>query len=253
VCVSRYELYQAYSIVLNQSGTVPALSVLNDYDSNLQANFSLLGQTAMQSFEIKGGPSIRNGQVFVTASAVKPAGAPGTSPTAIPVTIVMAFNAEPQTPTFVVGNLADGTEILQPDFARSTQILSPENQTVLASGSYTYDSTSGVISFPNLMSNSQGQIQNCLSLSQPIIIRQPGSADTLLYPDAVGGAVWNPLQWFYVLDGMYPSGGAPVVTGNSVFVSCDVQRSDSRKPIARGTEPTLAQPTLDAGYPERHR
>jgi hypothetical protein len=221
-CVSRYELYDNHTEVLNQANDVNVPAVLSDYDTvfqNLNTGLnSILGNPNLSNFEFRGGASIRNGQVFVTAVAKKATKVNGLT---IPATILMAFNAEPQVPNFLVGTLSDGFEILQADFARSSVQSQPENQSVLAGGSYTYDSTTGILSFPNLMNVSRGQIQNCLSLSQPIIIREPGKSDRLVYPDGIGGAVWNPLQWFHIIDGAFPSGGTPVVTGNSVFVSLD--------------------------------
>ena len=220
-CVARHELFGQHTEVLNQATDVTVPAVLSDYDTNLQSFApNILGNPSLSQFTIRGGPSIRNGQVFVTALAKKatPNGAPITY---IPATILMAFNAEPQTPSFVVGQISDGSEIIQPDFARSSSSLAPENQSVLGTGSYTYDSNSGIISFPNLMNVQRGQVQNCLSLTQPVIIRQPGVADKLVYPDQIGGSVWNQLQWFHVIDGAYPSGATPVVTGNSVLISMD--------------------------------
>lgn len=232
-CVARYELFGPNTITLNQTGSASDGGVLFDQDGllaylasplvNLPSVANLLSQT-MGQYSIRGGPTIRNGQVFVEASAIKSGGVTGSPTMPIPITILMAFAAEPQTPTFVIGDLPDGSQILQPDFARSTNPSVPENQSTLLASSnggngYIYDPTTGVISFPSLMSNSNGQIQNCLSLSQPIIIRKPGAADYVVYPDAIGGAVWNPLQWYTIIDGSYPSGAAPVATGNSVFVS----------------------------------
>ena len=222
-CISRYELYDNHTEVLNQANDVSVPAVLSDYDTVFQnlnpGLYNILGNPSLSNFEFRGGASIRNGQVFVTAVAKKATYVPGLS--YVPATILMAFNAEPQVPNLLVGTLSDGFEILQADFARSSVQSQPENQSVLAGGSYTYDSTTGILSFPNLMNVSRGQIQNCLSLSQPIIVREPGKSDRLVYPDGIGGAVWNPLQWFHVIDGAYPSGGTPVVTGNSVFVSLD--------------------------------
>ena len=230
-CVSRYELYGPNTITLNQASNVTDSGVLTDSDylitylSLFPATSTIataLSQT-MTHYEIRGGPAIRNGQVFVTASATKSSLG---GPFPVPVTILMAFNAEPQPASFVIGDLPDGTQILQSDFARSTNSQSPENQSAMSvvvnsSNGYTYDASTGVISFPSLMSNPTGQILNCMSLSQPIIVRKPGASDYVVYPDSIGGAVWNPLQWYTVMDGAYPSGGAPLVTGNSVFLACD--------------------------------
>ncbi len=209
-CILRYELYGQHSITLNGSTNVTSQPTVIDEDYLVTNVVPILNNKNMTGLSFSGGPSIRNNQVIVTATGKKGF---------IPVTIVMAFNAEPSTPQFVIGDLPDGTEILQPDMARSTVLNQPETQSALSLGSYQYDSATQIVTFPSLSGSSRGQIQNCLSLSQPVIIRKPGQSDVLLQPDSVGGSVWNPLQWFYVIDGMVPSGGTPLITGNSVFIS----------------------------------
>ncbi len=211
-CIDRYELYEGHTVELNQATNVTVPPLLADADG-LQSVVPINLGTGFQALEFLGGPSIRNGQVFVTAYGTKT----GAQFNGIPATVLMAFNAEPQTPQFIVGDLPTGSTILQPDIARSTNQLVPENQSVITN--YTYDPNTQTISFPNLATIQTGQISQCLSLSQPVIVRKLGTPDALVYPDAIGGAVWNPVQWFFVVDGMSPSGGAPVVTGNSVFFS----------------------------------
>ncbi len=205
-CVSRYELYPSHTVTLNQAGSVQSSSVVVDNDG-LLAMVPILNQP-LTKMVFTGGPSIRNGQVVAVASAKK---------SGIPTSIVMAFNAEPGTAQFNVGDLPDGTEIIQEDIARSTISANPEVQTVIPQGSYTYNSDTGMISFPNLANVQRGQVQNCLSLSQPIIVRKPGQADYIVQPDSIGGSVWNPMQWFYVANAMTPANSAPVITGNSIF------------------------------------
>jgi len=218
-CISRYEVYGQHTVTLNQSASSVLGPVLDDNDGLLTflANSGAVTNSILQSLEapmtnwtFSGGPSIRNGQVIVTAQAKKSS--------VIPVTVVMALNAEPQTSQFIVGDLPDGSEILQPDLARSTILSVPEIQTVIPSGSFTYDPNSQIVSFPSLASVQRGQIQNCLSLSQPIIVRKPGQPDYLVQPDSIGGSIWNPVQWYYVIDGTTPGGGNPLITGNSVFI-----------------------------------
>jgi len=209
-CINRYELYPSHNITLNENGTSASMPTVIDEDYLVTNLVPFLNNKNMTGMSFVGGPSIRNGQVLVTATASKGF---------IPVTIVMAFNAEPQTPQFNVGDLPDGTSFLQPDIARSSVTNAPEVQSAISSGAYTYDPNTQLVQFPSLAGSTRGQVQNCLSLSQPLIVRKPGQPDYLLQPDTIGGAVWSPLQWFYVIDGMTPSGSAPLITGNSVFVS----------------------------------
>ena len=209
-CVNRYELYPSHNITLNENGVAASLPTVIDEDYLVTNLVPFLNNKKMTGLSFVGGPSIRNGQVLVSASGHKGF---------IPVTIVMAFNAEPQTAQINIGELPDGTTFLQPDIARSSVNNAPEIQTALSTGAYTYDPNTQVVQFPSLSGTNTGPIQNCLSLSQPLIVRKPGQPDYLIQPDSIGGSTWSPLQWFYVIDGMVPSGSAPLITGNSVFVS----------------------------------
>ncbi len=220
-CIMRYELYGQYNTILNQTTEVTVPAVMSDHDSIVQQFAPMfLGNPALSNFEIRGGPAIRNGQVFITVAAKK-ATSSGAPINSIPATILMALNAEPQTATINVGSLTDGFQVIQSDFAKSSITSAPESQSVLGSGFYSYDAATGILTFPTLADTTKGQITNCISLSQPVIIRQTGTPDRLVYPDTVGGSVWNPVQWFHVIDGAYPGGGTPLVTGNSVFIGVD--------------------------------
>ena len=226
-CVTRYSLYDRHDILLNQVGTVSYDEVLFDKDpvNHYLPNYQPWGadDRRLRNFTFVGGPAVRNGQVFVTAVAAKKLKI-GTFSLNFNSMILMAFKAEPAEPEFKVGDLPDGTVIVQPDVSRSQDRNAPEQQSILQSGAYTYDAERGVVRFDSLMNVERGPVQNCLSLSQPVIIRKPNSPDQLLEPDSVAGN-WNPLLWYTVLIGLDRDGDAgdlynasPVVLGNTVYV-----------------------------------
>lgn len=217
-CVTRYDLYNAHNITLNQVGASAYPEVLFDkdhiLDSVMGGALSWGGGARFSNFTFTGGPSVRNGRVFVTAQAYKMGGY-------VPFTILMAFNAEPSTPQMVIPNLPDNTVLAQEDMLKSTSVsvgATPETQSVLQNGAYTYDSATGTLRIDNLMNVTKGPIQNCLSLSEPLIIRKPGSPDELVEPNAVAGSTWSPLLWYTVLPGTQ-SQAAPLVLGNTVYVA----------------------------------
>jgi hypothetical protein len=227
-CLTRYSLYDRHDVLLNQVGSVSYDEVLFDKDpvNHFLPNYQAWGNDdrRLRNFTFVGGPSVRNGQVFVTAVAAKKLKI-GTFSLNFNSMILMAFKAEPSAAQFKVGDLPDGTVIVQPDLSRSQDRTSPEQQSILQSGAYTYDPEKGVIRFDSLMNVERGPIQNCLSLSQPVIIRKPNSPDVLLEPDSVAGT-WNPLLWHAVLIGLDRDGDAgdlynasPVVLGNTVYVA----------------------------------
>ncbi len=145
----------------------------------------------------------------------------------------MAFKAEPEIAQLKVGDLPDGSQILQMDVARSNNPNVPEVPSILAGANYSYDSRTGTVRFENLATIQKGVIQNSISLSQPIIVRRPGQPDELIEPEApiqlrVGsagrGARWNPLLWYSVFQGLdISNSGTPIeaVPNNGPFVSGD--------------------------------
>jgi hypothetical protein len=230
-CIFRYELYPKHTITLNQAGPSSYDEVLYDKDPVNQIvdsgqDWLTSSDRRLTNFVLTGAPSIRNGQVYVTAEAQKALDIQGFGriPNA-PVTILLAFNAEPTAPEIAVGQLPDGSTLIQPDFAKSSPLtLSiPDAQSSLsysatATNGVTYDSDSGMLQIANLSALSTGNVQNVLSLSQPIILRRPGLPDTLIEPNN-GPGPWSPLLWYQVFEGTETVPGvAPVVTGDSVFI-----------------------------------
>ncbi len=229
--VARWELYNRHNATVNQGQTISNPPVLEDVDP--VTSFSAFIRGDMSNFAFTGPPAVRDGQVYMTANAVKN--------TFVPVTIVMAMNAEPNAPEIRVGDLPDGFQIVQPDLARSQNFgigSTPEQVSAMRSGTdFTYDHDTGVVRFESLMSGSGGQIQNSLSLSQPVILRVPGQPDRQIAPEATGGH-WSPLTWFATFNGLQSSidlqanspvgqkRSGPLVTGGTLFLTGQSYISD---------------------------
>ncbi len=220
--VMRYEMYGDHSITLNGGSQVSYGGTFFDDDPFRlfiaeRTNNAIKFGGQLTRFRIVGSPAIRNGQVFVTALAREPL---NIFPAGVPVTVLMSFKADPEVAQVHVGDLPDGSTILQPDVARSINSSSPETPSVLAGANYSYDPNSGYVRFENLATTQKGVVQNSISLSQPIIVRRPGQPDQFIEPDAVGGSKWSPLLWYSVLAGLDCSSSAgPLAAGDTVYVA----------------------------------
>ncbi|MFZ4506300.1 MAG: hypothetical protein ACOYON_01215 [Fimbriimonas sp.] len=212
-CLYRWELYQAHRILLSQGTPIQYSNVLPDNDPIQNFAPGFLGGP-LNSLSFQGSPTIRNGLVFVTARGSK--GGFG-----VPAAVVLAFQAEPEGREIRINDLPTGSTIVQPDISRSSDQTQPETSSQFSAVNYTYQkepgSSTGVIRFPSMMANQNGQIQQSLSSSQPVVIRRPGQTDLLVEPDR-GGSRWNPLQWYAVLPGNRLEGSA-VVTGGTLFLA----------------------------------
>ncbi len=211
--VNRYSLYPSHTMTLSQptGNTMPPVLEDTDDITNLPGMSTYL-KGDLKLFAYAGGASVSGNQVFVPVYAQK------SNSVNEPVTILLAFQAEPDTPSFNVANLPDNFQILQPDFARTnpTNFQRPDVYTTMAPGSFTYDKETGTIRFDNLSRNSRGSIQDCISLSQPVIIRASGTTDQVIQPEKIGGR-WTPLLWYTVFQGLSNS-STPLATGNSIFL-----------------------------------
>jgi|GEM_PF-485297 len=239
----RYSLYPYHNIALSeQAGPTPYHGVLLDSDPLLNlANIPLLYQE-MSGWRWDGPPSLRGNQLFATASAVKTYNG-----ATMPVTVTMAFPADPPQITLTTNGLGGGFQLVQPDFDRSnigygaSVPVSPDTTSTLTSGAYVYDVATGLVTLPNLATVTKGQIMDCLSLSQPVIIRNTGSPDTLVQPETQGNT-WSPLQWFTVWPGANTQSG-PLVTGQGTLYFAGSSAAPS---FLNGVYPPVSQATLSA-------
>jgi len=205
-CTMRYELNGPYKFNGQGRPQDSFPPVVEDHDPVINFAPGVLSQP-FSSFAIIGGPSVRNDQVFISALGMKGL---------IPTMVLMAFASEPETPRFRIDNVPDGSVLVQPDVARSNGAIA-DVPTVLPSSSYQWDADTHILRIDNLMNIPKGQIQQCISLSQPFYLRTPGGSDVPLVPDSIPGASWSPLLWYHVVNGYSPRTG-PVVTGDNLFV-----------------------------------
>jgi hypothetical protein len=206
----RFSLYNAFNMTLNEGAVSAWPSVVLNNDPLV----GLLGSSfssRLSAFSWAGSPVAEGNQVYALVNAMTTYNGMAV----VPVTVVMAFAADPPTPSIQVQNLPVGFQFVQPDFERSSAAV--QNVSSLSSGNFSYDSTTGVVQFPSLMTVNRGQITDSLSLSQPLIVRAGGLPDTVLDPSA-NGSTWTPLQWYSVFMGTSVS-GPPLVTGNTLFLA----------------------------------
>lgn len=227
VLLYRYELYDQHNISLNMASPVTYRETfLNEDGLNSLVPFFA---GPMTQLTMQGSPSVRNGMVFATASAQA-------GPFNLPMTILMAFSANPQPVRVPVGNMTDTFVLVQPDIARSVNPTDPETYTIMQSTQFEYSQqgATGYVRIPNMMASRTGQIQQALSSSQPVVLRRNGAPDQLIDPDAVGGH-WSPLIWYTILSGT-SNQSPPMVTGNTVFVAGNSKTPD----ILAGVSPLTA-------------
>ena len=222
--VYRYDMYREHSIRLNQASPVTYKETLSDSDgvTTLPGIGALLGGT-IQQLHFDGGPVVRDGTVYVVAGGHK-----GTGFVQVPLSIVMAFKAQPAAVEIRTGDLGNGFSIVQPDIARSTNTAMPEVFSTLQPNQYVYErqpgQDTGTIRIDNLMATTRGPMVNALSTSQPIIIRRSGQPDLLIEPDRSDSS-WSPLDWYLVVHGLrnhspaFVSGATAFVTGSSSLPS----------------------------------
>jgi hypothetical protein len=211
-CIIRYDAYRQHTVNLNQSLPQPVAATVSDNDP-LQLMVPILNGT-VDRVTYMSGPAVKGDLVYVMGVARKQGPMPVPF---IPFTVLFTFSAEPESPEIQVGDLNGGFTLVQPDMVRSRNKSIPETFTVANQGTWSYNRGSGKIRFSSLMSPNRGQIANCISLSQPVVIRSGGNPDQLVYPDALGGSRWSPLAWYHVMHG-FDLPTAPVVTGGTLFV-----------------------------------
>ena len=224
----RYELYDDHTITLSSAAPVDYRETFINEDPLA----SLLGpsfQGNLINLTLQGAPAVHNGLVFATATA-------NVTGSNLPVTILMAFKADPEPVRIPVGNITDSFVLVQPDIARSVNLTNPETFSIMQPSQFTYEAQgdNGYIAIDNLMGTRSGAIQNALSTSQPIILRQSGLPDKIIEPDEIGGR-WSPLVWYTVLEGTSTQSPA-MVTGNTVFVGGNSKLPD----ILSGVPPASA-------------
>jgi hypothetical protein len=212
-CITRYDAYRVHTVNLNQSLPQTVNTTVSDIDplQNLVPGGVLSGAENHITFVT--GPAVRGDLVYAAAVMRKTGGIASF----IPFTVLFAFKSEPEAPEIQIGNMTEGFSLVQPDMIRSGNKNQPTTLSVATSGQYQYIRESGKVRFDSLTTPNRGQINNCFSVSQPVILRSGGNPDQLVYPDMNGGSRWSPLAWYTVLHGVSEP-TTPVVTGGTVFI-----------------------------------
>lgn len=210
-CRLRYELSAGYTYPTNGAGDVRMPTSFEQNDG-IKAFMGGFANIPFGGYTFDAPPVVRNGIVYAVASGVRFAGAPKSA-------IILAFNAEPDTVTFRVGDFPSGSSLVQPELARSTTQSRPEAIASLQSN-VSFNSDSGMVRIDNLSSTSNsGQWSNVLNLSQPVLVRRPGRSDELIYPDNTTGARYNPLLWYQIVEAFNPASAGITVTGDTLFLT----------------------------------
>ncbi|RYG26101.1 hypothetical protein EON82_04640 [bacterium] len=222
--VSRFTLYNAYNQTFAAGGqTFPVPPVLEDADQVLQAAQAsgaaippAILNAQLSGFRYAGGVTVRNGIAYTAINANRGV---------LPVTMIAAFKAEPETAEIKLGrSLPTNARVTQIDWARSNPaaVVQTPTPSTLSGQSLTIDTDNGIIRLENLATGNPGsrnEITDCISLSQPIGVGGDTRAYQLVYPEQNGGR-WSPLLWFGLWNGGTAK-NAPLVAGNEAFIAAD--------------------------------
>lgn len=213
--VYRYDLYPEHRVALNQTSSVTYGPTFLDADPlNITIVPFLNGK--FTNLSMQGGPAIHNGIVYVTARGTKAITGFGSVDE---FTLLLAFNATPESFDIKVPKIDGNFSVVQPDMLRSSDLSDPTTFSTLPSTQFRYESTSddkGVIRFDSLMTSNRGLMQNALSVSQPVIIRKPNQPDEWIIPEK-NASRWSPLLHYMVISGLKNSTPA-FISGETVFV-----------------------------------
>ncbi len=253
--MTRFDLHDDISggFPTNGLGTIKYPPAISDED-NLNVALPFL-RAPISNLHFSGAPAIYGDTMYVmaTGSKVLPSFGGAKSPT----TVLMAFRANPDPPEFQVelgapvqpGQRESTVTVSQPDLMRSALQASPNASSSLSSNSFTIErlpdangnpGNIGRLTFNSLSALRNGTLTSCLAVNLPVLVRRAGGTDTLYLPEApdkntpnnlqtyMGGGVnfypgkaagkFNPLLWYTVFNG-FGGNGAPVVTGQTLYVS----------------------------------
>ncbi len=225
-CVTKYSLNQQYTQTFGSLVGTNVPATIADEDGvqvfmkqMLQSIVPPASLDVFTDLRFSGGVTVRNGIAYIGINALrgKTASFPG-----VPVAVLAAFKAEPETPELRVGAaLGTNPRITQTDYARTAQTPSGRTptQSSLAWANLNVDKENGIIRVESLTVAQRDEITDSISLSQPI--GYGAEARPLIYrnPDAEGDR-WSPLLWFGLWNGGTVK-GAPLVAGSEVFIAAD--------------------------------
>ncbi len=217
----RWQLHHGYNHILGGTNkvTVPPVIVDNDPLTKIPPLNNFLDRP-MTKMHFHGSPVIHNNMCYVVASARKNLGF-----FELPVTILLAFDADPQPAEIRVGGPILGTEgdieVSQPDPAVSLSKDEPTGFNRLSNrqgqGEIEVDAAAGIIRISNFSTSPRGEVRNSISLSQPVSVRVPGQQPFFVDPNATGNR-WSPLRWFMTFNG-FTNEAPAMVTGNTLYLA----------------------------------
>lgn len=232
--IYRWDLHERLSFSVNQSGgnpqTIQYAPAIVDYDGLLGfPGFGSFLDVPMQNLRFTTGPTVRGDTVYVAASS----GKGGFLAAAGPIcTALLAFDANPAPPEFIVDGLSGSFALVQPDVTRSSNQSQPELLSALQPGQFQIENVEGVtnrrkVRIENMMSVRRGRIRDSLSTNLPVILRQGGQPDAVIEPEAIepdgimtpglAAGKWSPLRWYTVFNG-YVASAQPVVNGSMLYI-----------------------------------
>jgi len=151
----------------------------------------------------------------------------------LPVTTTLAFNAHPGASEFFVTNPPGTFVLAQVDPDRTDPAATSYRLSALQPGLFDINknTTTGVtrVTCDNMSATRRGQIQDCLAVNLPVIIRAGGNADIKVEPEATTGTTgtlvpgnaggrWNPIRWYSTLNA-FGTQASPLVTGNTLYMA----------------------------------
>lgn len=238
--VYRWDLHEGYTVTLNGNQRVSVESAIVDRDDLWLMFPGAPGNPypTLRRLHFHGAPVVRNDVCYVTVSAdLQLSG----MPFRFPGTYLLAFDANPsRTEIRLPSGIPDGVKVRQPDIAASTNKSNPERFVQLQNGQADIETESGVIRFRNMMSNTNGDMRNGFSSSQPVIVSGNAQPEQLLNPNATGSR-WSPLLWYFGYTGMVCDsplmhmGNTLYIAGGNFFAS-----------IVNGQFPPVPRPALFA-------
>ncbi len=225
---ARFDLYRALEYQLNTgAGTPETLQVPTVFGDtqDLVRLFRPL-DTPMFRYRFVGGPVVKGQTVYAMANAVKDLGFAQAN-----TGVLVAFKADPPTPSFEIEGQESNFTLVQPDPSLSTNKRRPEQFSQLQPGQFTVEPIPGTtrsrVILGSLMNVVRGRVRDSISTSLPVIVRRAGSTDTVVEPDALqdngrfisgrSGGRWSPILWYNVVNGFAP-GSAPRVAGETIYL-----------------------------------
>ncbi len=212
--INRHDLYPAHTVTLNQARPVQYAEALFDTDELQTFAPPFLGGP-FSRLRFRSGPVVVGDTVYVTAT--------GTKAGVVPCSIVMAFQADPDTAEILVPEITGSFTLLQPDFARTDNRTQPTVFSVIQPNQYVYEPNAGGgkarIRLMNLSPNQRGAVLNAFSRSLPVIVRRAGQPDLFIEPDR-SGSKWSTMLWYIVYHG-YENRSPATVTGNTLFIAAN--------------------------------